>query len=910
MKVETVMKKITAGDVIGQFLVTEVLEPFKNGNALIKARYQGSYINGYLSVVDSRQYGNQEINGDKLLGNIREYNNTFRVSAKGETTPDHQENKVWLPDHISSTLSPDGTRLILGYFSTNNWCNTIVPHPLSSSDLKSIAKALDTWHKKGVGHGMLHPNGVWKNDGDPHLNFICPIFPVMVLDSGSPWVYDSGEKNIEKDRKAFCQLMLDSLNGESDNHGFLDRLAHLETTLSTQPFFKSYLLNKNISCEQFLNSSLQEKEADDRRKQSLTAKKRRQKSIFKLFIAAAVFLILAGCYFFLQEKWEREERRLAIQKTIEEIHKTKENKRWQDCIKKADEFLQLHPNNKEVLLIKNEALSMDKVARLISLAIRATNELQWTECYQKANEALQIETNNIEALNLKSKAESNIKIISQNINDARQAQRNKDWQKSLNMTKRVLQLDPLHSEAEQLKKDAEKMIKMTEVVKKAQEAKKNKNWDECLTRANEALDIIDNDIEARSLRDTAAQKIKKASTVLNDAYEAARVENWRVCIEKAEEVLSIRPSEMAENLKKDAEKKLNIQKNLSDAVEAKRTRDWEICLAKVAKVLSIEPENQEATRLKSEAELAKKRMESLALARSAKYEKKWDLCLEMATIASEIEDELERSEALLLKSDAERNLRLQKVLITARMAKVAENWTECETKAEEVLREDPNHAEAKDLKSFSKRMQQPSILDLLALAREAKDKKDWETCLNKATEVSSLESNNKEAENLKKEASRQISIANLLEEARQLAIQEAWQLCSNKCAEILVLEPTHQEANELRKKAVNHLNPSVSIKFVYNNSHYTGKVWDGHNVFDTTKSINLRNGQKYIFFYWVQLSPNAIGQGKFAFGKTDFIFANWFGPTNYTIILKESDTASMADLAWALEIEGVPFNLR
>ena len=96
-----------------------------------------------------------------------------------------------------------------------------------------------------------------------------------------------------------------------------------------------------------------------------------------------------------------------------------------------------------------------------------------------------------------------------------------------------------------------------------------------------------------------------------------------------------------------------------------------------------------------------------------------------------------------------KRLLLVAALTAAREAKDGGEWKTCVDKAKEVLILDPSNTEARTLKdSASNAMMDAAIAAALTAAREAKNNKQWQVCMEKIKEVLTKDSKNIEARNL------------------------------------------------------------------------------------------------------------------------------------------------------------------
>lgn len=224
-----------SGSLIGCFLIEKVLRPYQDGNALLEVRYEGSYIRGILCVADLSLYG-EYAKPDLTVQMIKHNCASFKCAINVRSLP---AVEVLLPTHVSS-VEFDGKPKILGFFpfSTADAYLSGTREFMPLAAFEAAGHILNQVHKKGVGHGLLHPMTV-KRILSKKWMLPCPVFPVGPFASEN-MIGDA----IAHDRKVFALMFADALSGNADSGKFNKRFESVDTYIAAYPQIKRFLEDK------------------------------------------------------------------------------------------------------------------------------------------------------------------------------------------------------------------------------------------------------------------------------------------------------------------------------------------------------------------------------------------------------------------------------------------------------------------------------------------------------------------------------------------------------------------------------------------------------------------------------------------------------------------------------------------
>ena len=279
----------------------------------------------------------------------------------------------------------------------------------------------------------------------------------------------------------------------------------------------------------------------------------------------------------------------------------------------------------------------------MKLSFTSTNEIPFT--VKAEDDTLTFQTGGFED-------KLNMPVVSKLLESAHNAEWREDWGQVQAATEKILRIEKNNVEAKRLFDKSQ----MVNLLRKARQAKKDKNWDQLEEYANSilAIAITPEQVEAQKLLALVKEEMGKAKNLLGEANAARDNEDWTLVKEKAEQVLEIIPNQPEARELIELSLQEMIGKYLADAQNAKEKKDWATLKSDADAILALKKDHSEAISLRDKAqiEMDKQAMlekieKYLEEARIAKYEKDW------TTLKSKAESilalEAEHSEAGQLK---------------------------------------------------------------------------------------------------------------------------------------------------------------------------------------------------------------------------------------------------------------------
>jgi len=246
------------GEIIGHFLVEDVLRPLRQGSALLKVRYEGSYVSGCLCAVDAEQYG--------VSGHPSDLKSLIQVVQKASLTAQtithtlpqlrlSRKVDILCPEHVSVYRRRDNGHMLLGFFSKSRHeaYASGMKGPIDMESLSAVAAVIDELHRYKFHHGGLHPGLICRKGTLTILGF--PLFPVCTLDNENAWIYEVNQERREDDRRALALIAADILGKrQDDTAGFSRRLAAWETYVEAFPTAAEFVRGTSgLSCKAFID---------------------------------------------------------------------------------------------------------------------------------------------------------------------------------------------------------------------------------------------------------------------------------------------------------------------------------------------------------------------------------------------------------------------------------------------------------------------------------------------------------------------------------------------------------------------------------------------------------------------------------------------------------------------------------
>ena len=255
----------------------------------------------------------------------------------------------------------------------------------------------------------------------------------------------------------------------------------------------------------------------------------------------------------------------------------------------------------------------------MKLSLTSTNEIPFT--VKAEDDALTFQTGGFED-------RLNMPVVSKLLESAHNAEWREDWEQVQTETEKILRIEKNNVEAKRLF-DKSQMVKL---LRKARQAKKDKNWDQLEKYANSilAIAVTPEQVEAQKLLALVKEEMGKAKNLLGEANAAKGNEDWTLVKEKAEQVLEIIPNQPEARELIELSLQEMIGKYLADAQNAKEKKDWATLKSDAEAILALKKDHSEAISLRDEAQIEmdkqvmlEKIEKYLEEARIAKYEKDW-----------------------------------------------------------------------------------------------------------------------------------------------------------------------------------------------------------------------------------------------------------------------------------------------
>ena len=227
----------------------------------------------------------------------------------------------------------------------------------------------------------------------------------------------------------------------------------------------------------------------------------------------------------------------------------------------------------------------------MKLSLTSTNEIPFT--VEAEDDTLTFQTGGFED-------KLNMPVVSKLLESAHNAEWREDWELVQTEAEKILRIEKDNVEAKRLFNKSQ----MVKLLRKARQAKKDKNWDQLEEYANSilAITITPEQVEAKQMLALVKEEVGKAKNLLGEANVAKDNKDWVQVKEKAEQVLEIIPNQPEARELIELSLQEMVEKYLADAQNAKEQKDWVTLKSDAETILSLKKDHSEAMSLRDEAQ--------------------------------------------------------------------------------------------------------------------------------------------------------------------------------------------------------------------------------------------------------------------------------------------------------------------
>lgn len=622
----------------------KVENPTTDGISFVKARYEGSFVDGYLCVVDVRHFGLK----DSPRALVQRISGARELYSSVKTNSLIGRARVLLPDRISCIDSDPGGTWVLGYFSgrvIDAYFNG-ERYPVLPETIYNVASFITQLHKAtGLGIGSQLAQGI-RHVADGLL-FPCPLFPVGIADveNGQPWLCGLDERAIICDRQVLAQMASRALSNK-----VFDATGH--------PSIGAFAESIEIS----FTALTDELKREVLRKENESRKRADRRCLVRRCVlgAAVAIMLLAGAH-------------VTAANALRAARMAIDGQRWDSCVKNANFVLSICPWRPDwradATAMRNLALRRQEVDRAVQASRLAQEQKRWRVCLDAANRALAIDPLRSEALALREQA-------ARLVREAAEAENAKN--RSLEAWRGAFEENAV-LDAKELFDAGWRAASRAAVAFEA---------GDFTASANAYTEAAASYASAKS-RALAMQKYRKAK----DTFDAALAPDTALLamhggakwadVQRQQRIGAVSTDAPAEGFRAyvvaletlpaavteaaaERERHEKLAVSMAAARLARSSGKWQTCLNKSIEALALDAEHAEALALKSEAELecqaaeqkrvadARRLQVALNAANSAKTLNDWQTCLKWVEEALNYDKTCE--EAIQLRAFAENAL--------------------------------------------------------------------------------------------------------------------------------------------------------------------------------------------------------------------------------------------------------------
>jgi eukaryotic-like serine/threonine-protein kinase len=505
------------------------------------------------------------------------------------------------------------------------------------------------------------------------------------------------------------------------------------------------------------------------------------------------------------------------------------------ALQKAGEGLRLDARNAAFLSIQRWAAGalehQKRVAALLHEAEQQASAGNWDLCRKKAQEGLKLAPDSEELQQIHDRAQRELekqKQIAGLLRNCRALVQAGQFDDVLPLTSQILELEPSHPEASELKQKAslalERQRQMRELLEAAQAHEHAGELESALEKARAGLQLEGRHAQFLSIQSRTAAALehrRRVSALLSEARQQLNNQQYEACLRASEELLKLeREHSEGHELKQAAAAALErlrlLNQCLAQAKAKAKAGLWEECLRFATEGLRFDSSHAELTELASQAsEILDKRrtLQELLDSGHGQLARGEDgAALKSAERALQLAPD--NAEAAQLKQQAQSALdaRRKKEQVAALLAEAQKHEQSgeveaCYRTASEGLKLEPEHVELKALREKSGEIleRQRQIQVLLELARQQWQAGDFPKVVETAASALQLDPKNAKAADFKLKAEQELGrrqrLKELLSQAKQADKEKNHEACLRAVEEGLALESSHAELQRLRDRS-------------------------------------------------------------------------------------------------------------
>lgn len=353
------------------------------------------------------------------------------------------------------------------------------------------------------------------------------------------------------------------------------------------------------------------------------------------------------------------------------------------------------------------------------------------------------------------------------LNDARAAIDHASWGRAADLLKKVLALNPSHSEAQTLLTKAEKQLELLTHYNAGLAYYESGHWNEALASFQQILASASDYKNVKLLVVNAQNEIAKIKeerqrqyeidTLLQKAESAIASQDWDSAIRHLQTVLGIAPEHGPALTKlREAQQGRLLLDLYNNGLELLKAECWQDAISYLNQIREAQGNYRDTDRLivKAQAEIAKAK-----------------------------EADRRREEIAALREEVERLI-------------VAENWLKAEGKLQAILASDASDVRA--LEQLRHVRRQNELHSLYSEAQERLASGQWDKSLSLLRKVNGIDGNYKDVASLISKAESEAKATALYNEARMYMGREEWGKAITKLQELLAATPSYRsEALEM-----------------------------------------------------------------------------------------------------------------
>ena len=566
----------------------------------------------------------------------------------------------------------------------------------------------------------------------------------------------------------------------------------------------------------------------------------------------------------LRQIHDRAQRELEKCKRIAELLKNcrslLQEGQFEGALTIAGQILELESGHAEASELRGKAVASLERQRQIHELLQAAQAHQTAQepelALQKSREGLQLDSGHVHFLSIQrwaSEALERQRRVNALVHDARQLASESNWELCRKKAQEGLKLDPNHQELQQLhgrsQQELEIRKRIADLIKDCRSLLQQKQFEGVLTLADQIIELQPGHPEASDLKGKASaalEHLRQVRELFETAQAHERAGELELALEKASAGLQLEPRNtqflaIQSRTTVALEHQRRVNALLSEARLQLNNHQHEASLRAAEELLTLERDHAEGRELKQAAVAALERFrkldESLAQAKAKAKVGLWEECLHAASEGLRLDPT--HAELAELASQASETLdkrrTLQELLDSGR-GQLTRGELEASLKsAERALQLGPDNAEAAQLKqqvegALDARRKKEQVAGLLAEARKQEQSGDMEACYRAASEGLSLEPGHAELKALREnsgrilETRRQVQI--LLESARQQWQVEDFPRVVETAVSILNLDPANAKATDFKLNAEQEMDRRQRLKELLNQARRADKERD------------------------------------------------------------------------------------